>query len=188
MVVWLRKCIHNVVVAVGFDVVVLCFYEVVLFYPDNMGLWKLFSSSDFRSNNHTLVVCVVGEQAQVNVGLWKLFSMGYLRWIKTQSGCMCPHSFCLCCGGKTPYKNCSDKCVPVVFWGQLTHTVVVCVHKVVVCVVGGGPWWTWGSENWFPVVFWGPITHAVVVCAYRVVVCVVGGGPWWTWGSETFFQ
>ena len=41
MVVWLRKCVHNVVVAVGFHVVVLCFYEVVLFYPDKLGAFKV---------------------------------------------------------------------------------------------------------------------------------------------------
>ena len=43
MVVWLRKCIHNVVVAVGFHVVVLCFYEVVLFYPDKNGASEVVS-------------------------------------------------------------------------------------------------------------------------------------------------
>ena len=41
MVVWLRKCVHNVVVAGGFHVVVLCFYEVVLFYPDKHGALKV---------------------------------------------------------------------------------------------------------------------------------------------------
>ena len=41
MVVWLRKCVHNVVVAVGFHVVVLCFYEVVLFYLDKYRALKV---------------------------------------------------------------------------------------------------------------------------------------------------
>ena len=41
MVVCLRKCVHNVVVAVGFHVVVLCFYEVVLLYPDKHEALKV---------------------------------------------------------------------------------------------------------------------------------------------------
>ena len=41
MVEVLRKCVHNVVVAVGFHVVVLCFYEVVLFYPNKNGASKV---------------------------------------------------------------------------------------------------------------------------------------------------
>ena len=33
-----------------------------LFYPDKMGLWNLFSSSDFRSNNpHTGCLCCGGR-------------------------------------------------------------------------------------------------------------------------------
>ena len=41
MVVWLRKCVHKVVVAVGFHVGVLCFYEIVLFDPDKHGALKV---------------------------------------------------------------------------------------------------------------------------------------------------
>ena len=38
---WLRKRVHNVVVAVDFHVVVLCFYEVVLFYLDKYRALKV---------------------------------------------------------------------------------------------------------------------------------------------------
>ena len=57
---WLRKRVHNVVVAVDFHVVVLCFYEVVLFYSNKHGALKVFSSSDFGQIINALVVCVVG--------------------------------------------------------------------------------------------------------------------------------
>ena len=38
---WLRKRVHNVVMAVDFHVVVLCFYEVVLFYLDKYRALKV---------------------------------------------------------------------------------------------------------------------------------------------------
>ena len=41
MVLWLRKCDHNVVVVVGFHVVVLRFYGLVLFYPDEHRAMKV---------------------------------------------------------------------------------------------------------------------------------------------------
>ena len=38
---WLRKRVHNVVVAVDFHVVVLCFYEVVPFYVERYRALKV---------------------------------------------------------------------------------------------------------------------------------------------------
>ena len=43
-------------------------------------------------------------------------------------------------------------------FGQITNTLVV-------CVMGGWPWETWGSQNCFP----------KIIC-HKVVVCVVGEG------------
>ena len=43
-------------------------------------------------------------------------------------------------------------------FGRITNTLVV-------CVMGGWPWETWGSQNCFP----------KIIC-HKVVVCVVGEG------------
>ena len=62
MVVWLRKCVHNVVVAVGFHAAVLCFYEVVLLHLISTGLCfeNCFPVVIVGQITHTLVTCFVG--------------------------------------------------------------------------------------------------------------------------------
>ena len=57
---------------------------------------------------------------------------------------------------------------------DITHTVVVCAHTVVMSlyVMGGGPLMNVGLESIFPVVLKCQLTHTVVVCAHTVVMSV----------------
>ena len=54
----------------------------------------------------------------------------------------CTHTVVVCVdrgGGGGPLINMGpESCFPVLFLGQLIHTVVACSHRVVVCVDGGG--------------------------------------------------
>ena len=60
------------------------------------------------------------------------------------SGFECPHSGCFCCGGggegggESLINIDSESCFPVLFRGELTYTVVLYAHTVVVYVDGGG--------------------------------------------------
>ena len=68
---WLRKCVLNVIVAVGFHVVVLCFCFTLI----KWGFEICFPAVIFGQITHTLVVCVVGA------GLGKHGALKVVQWL-----------------------------------------------------------------------------------------------------------
>ena len=102
---------------------------------------------------HIVDVCVArgwgGERCGkplVNMGPLKLFSSSVLIGSDPHSGSVYPDSGCLCYEGKereTPDNHGLSELFsssPLLVTGELTHTVVLYAHTVVVCVVkGGGP-------------------------------------------------
>ena len=106
----------------------------------------------------------------INMTFQKRFSSSVLRSINPHSDSVYTHSGCLD----------HESCLTILFWGQLTYTVVLRAHTVVVCVVmeGGdpdtqGPWtlFSIGILSWI-IPHSGSVSHTVLV---YVVVGWEGG-------------
>ena len=88
--------------------------------------------------------------------------------------CVCPQSGCLCCGGGLWWTWGSENWFPVVFWGQITHTVCVCLQSGSLCcrgraLVNNGFWKLFSSS-----VLRSYNPHSGCVCSQRGCLCCGG--------------
>ena len=68
-------------------------------------------------------------------GALKVVFSSVLRSNNPHSGCVYPQSGCLCCRGRTLVNMGLWKLFYKVIWGEFIHKVVVCAHRVIVCLV-----------------------------------------------------
>ena len=55
--------------------------------------------------DHTVFVCILGEEPLINIGPWNLFSSSVVRRTNPHSGSVSSHCDCLYCEERTPYKH-----------------------------------------------------------------------------------